>query len=341
MKSQGKRFLCCIPAVRFGLRRRLRIPHGPGVPATEEVRDNQGDSLTSPMEQYSVAGHAPVQTVPSPETTPAASPEVREPDEIKLPEAHRAVIPAHASKVIVLPCARSAQHRHHRPTGEAKGPALVIPFPRPLRHPLCPPPLQPATPQVVTPQQGLPSRASSEAQGWRQEFPSSFPRPEQFDGPTDIKKCRLCPQKGSSGMKGTPLASRARHSGNKRKTGKRRADAQRGNHAAKPAQTRGEPLRLGNSRPPPRRISRDRGSNGCDKAEPIKAAPGFDGITSLDSHTHLTQNKKKYVSGYPGDQEYNKLAARQAESRHTISSLRANLKRFPKRGIPCSLRAIL
>lgn len=246
MKSQRNRFLSCIPAVRFGLRKRAGIPHDGSVPINDQSEDNQRDVKACANVLLPAREDSPSAAVPIPATTPGAVPEVPAPDEAACSNRERAGMPARRPKVIPLESARSAQHSGQLRT-EPKGPAVIIPFPPRGQFSPGRASLEPQAPQTVTAHRRRFCGASPQPLRKRQELSASFPRTGEAEVPAGLKRCRARPQVDQKGGGSTTMPVVPRTPTRK---GKRRVRPPRENYAGKPAGTQGEPARLPNSHSP-------------------------------------------------------------------------------------------
>lgn len=224
LTSQGTRFLCCIPAVRFGLRKRRIVPHETSGLVDDQPGQNQGITQADSVEQLPAQEDARVKTTPQPETVLSPVPQVEIPDETKRPGGERPAGAAQAAKVIVLQGARSALHRRRSLGGDAKGPAVIIPFPHRGRLPSNPLPVEPHGPQVVSAKRGLRSRTSSEVRTRKQELRTWFPRLWNAEAHAGMQRGSMSHWKKQKGVGGNAIAPQplSRH---KSKTGRQRPEA--------------------------------------------------------------------------------------------------------------------
>lgn len=223
MKSQGSRFLSCIPAVRFGLQRPPCIPQNGGVSVSEDPGGNSGEIPAPSRGQLFVKEDTQVQTGQPTEISTTMIPEVVESDCTKPSEWRETEIPAHVAKVIVLSDARFARLRRRRPR-EAKRPAVIIPFPQRARRPPTHACFKPHAPQVVTTQQALPCRPVTEEVNGDHTIGTSFPRRGEAHSPAGMKIRRIYHREGQRSMQGDPGAPGQPNYRHKRKRKKRRTE---------------------------------------------------------------------------------------------------------------------
>lgn len=248
MKSQRNRFLRCIPAVRFGLLSRAKRAQDPGLPFSSQHADISGDCAAPSIREYPAKGDAPVPALPSARHIPTAVPEVGQLHKTSVPSRERDSMPAHAAKVVVLANARSARHRGHV-QGEAKGLAIIIPFPQPGRRGPGRAPLKPGAHRLVPTQCGLPFFASSVPRQGRSKAFLSFPEAGKAGGPPKQGKGTVDAESGEQGIQDHVSASHLQHSRHKGNTGEPRVQRPGAKHAVKSIQPRRKRSRVKQQRP--------------------------------------------------------------------------------------------